>query len=107
MGSYLSRNRPTDSAEEPFAIGLEPAEDLAVAVAAEQAQGDDEPDQEPGGQASAMGAILAGPFEDTFNVGPGDDTSQGAQSLTSGSVRARGGLLADVDGRSLLTRMGL
>ena len=91
----------------PFAVGLEPAEDLAIAVAAEQAQGDDEPDQEPGGQATAMGAVLAGPLEDPFNIGAGDDTFQGAQSLTSGPVRASGGLLADVDGRSLLTRMGL
>ena len=38
-----------------LAEGLEPAEDLAVAVAAEQAQGDDEPDQEPGGQAAGNG----------------------------------------------------
>ena len=90
-----------------FAVGLEPAEDLAVAVAAEQAQGDDEPDQEPGGQAPAMRSVLAGPLEDPFNVGPGDDTFQGAQSLTSGPVRASGGLLADVDGRSLLARTGL
>src|SRR5262249_54225443 len=90
-----------------FAVGLEPFEDLAVAVATEQAQGDDEPDQEPGGQAPAMRSVLARPLEDPFNVGPGDDTFQGAQSLTSGPVRARGGLLADVDGRSLLARMGL
>ena len=90
-----------------FAEGLEPAKDLAIAVATEQAQGDDEPDQEPGRQAPAIGSILARPLEDPFNVGPGDDTFQGAQSLTSGPVRASGGLLADVDGRSLLARMGL
>ena len=101
----LAEGRPPRRAA--LAVGLEPAEDLAVAVATEQAQGDDEPDQEPGGQATAMGSVVAGPLEDPFNVGPGDDTFQGAQSLTSGPVRASGGLLADVDDRSLLTRMGL
>src|SRR4051812_17120842 len=58
-------------------------------------------------QGSPIGPPLAGALGTPFNVGAGDDTFQGAQSLTSGPARAGGGLLADVDGRSLLTRMGL
>ncbi len=91
----------------PGAEGLEPAEDLAVAVAAEQAQGDDEPDQEPARQPGAVGAVVAGSGEDFFHAGAGDDTFQGAESLASGPGREGVGLLADVDHRSLLTSHGV
>ena len=75
MGATPRRLRASQKVDRrgmpPGRIGLEPAEDLAVAVATEQAQGDDEPDQEPGRQPAAVGAILAGAGEDVFHVGPG------------------------------------
>ena len=87
--------------------GLEPAEDLAVAVATEQAQRDDEPDQEPTRQPGADGPVPAGTGEDFFYPGAGDDTFQGAGSLARGPRRESVDLLADVDHRSLLTSHGV
>src|SRR4029079_14268758 len=83
--------------------GLEPAEDLAVAVATEQAQRDDEPGHEPTRQARAWGAIVAGAGEDFFHPGARKDTLQGAETFGGGPRRESVGLLADVDHRSLLT----
>ena len=85
-----------------FAVGLEPAEDLAVAVAAELPQGDDEPDLEPARQARAVGAVVSGAGEGFFHAGAGDDTFQGVETFPSGPGRAGVGLLADVNHRSLL-----
>jgi hypothetical protein len=78
---------------------LEPAEDLAVAVAAAQAEGHDEPDHEPARQPRAGGAAAT---EAGFHVGAGQDTLQRAGSLAGGPRREVAGLLADVDHRSLL-----
>ena len=53
------------------AEGLQPLEDLAVAVAAEQSQGDDEPDHEPGGQPQVAAAGMAGAAQDGLDAGRG------------------------------------
>lgn len=45
------------------------AKDLAVAVTAEQAQGDDEPDHEPGRQTQVVAAGMVGATQDGLNVG--------------------------------------
>ena len=53
------------------AEGLKPAEDLAVAVAAEEPQRDDEPDHEPARQAGAEGPVQAGVGESFFYMARG------------------------------------
>ena len=97
----LAQGRPSRRAA--FAEGLEPSEDLAVAVAAEQAQGDHEPDHEPGRQPRAVGAVVSGSGEDFFHAGAGDDTFQGAETLTSGPGCASVGLLGIVPKRKFGT----
>ena len=54
-----------------------------------------------------MGAVVSGSGKDFFHAGAGDDTFQGAETLTSGPGRAGVGLLADVDQRSLLIGYGV
>jgi hypothetical protein len=49
-----------------------------------------------------MSAFVVGSGEDFFHTDAGDDTFQGAKTLTSGPRRKNVGLLADVDQRSLL-----
>src|SRR5689334_25121067 len=86
---------------------LEPAEDLAIAVAAGQAQRDDEPDHEPVRQPRAVGAVAAGAGKGFFHAGAGPDSLQGAETLAGGPRREGVGLLADVDHRSLLIGPGV
>jgi hypothetical protein len=86
---------------------LQPAEDLAVAIATEQAQSDDEPDHEPSRQSGAEGGILAGTRQDLFHLCARDDTFQSAESHLRGPRRERVGFLANVDHRSLLANHGV
>src|SRR4029078_8606962 len=79
----------------------------AIAVATEQAQRDDEPDQEPARQSGTDRGVVSGAGEDLFHAGAGPDTFQGAGSLLRGPRRESAGLLADVDHRSLLTSHGV
>ena len=81
---------------------LQPAEDLAVAIATEQAQSDDKPDHEPSRQSGAEGAILAGTGQDLFHPCARDDTFQSEETLLSGPRRERVDFFADIDHRSLL-----
>src|SRR5947209_4881465 len=64
-----------------------PAEDLAVTIATEQAQGDHEPDQEPARQPAAAGPVVAGSGQDFFNASTREDTFQRAGSLGRGPGR--------------------
>jgi hypothetical protein len=71
---------------------LQPFEDLAVAVAAEQTQGDDEPDHEPGGQAQVASAGMTGAAQDSLDLGARDEAFEGAKAFGGGPLRQRGRL---------------
>ena len=111
MGAMPRRLRASHkvvpSRRSALAEGLEPAEDLAVAVTTVQAQGDDEPDHEPARQPRAMGAVVAGPGEDFFHAGRGMIRFRARRRSRVGQDRAGVGLLADVDQRSLLICYGV
>ena len=81
---------------------LHPAENLAIAVAAEQPQSNHEPHHEPSGKTTTETLRFAAPLQDGFHIGPRDDTLQSTDSLQRWPRRELTDFLVDRNHRSLL-----